>query len=616
MPSRQFTMRKLRFFAPILVCATLSSSWAVADVDDDHRVKAVAQNITFLSEILGAATNEPERVHWKKRLELAHKELAHAKRLVRLEKEEEVFASERHTTAEENLRVVLATIESDMAEAEDRIEDQVRKIDKLKARRADLETQRNAALEKPEQDADANAERDSLIRNVDAEILSCMILRDTEELRIRLAQESERIDAMRRSIDLKHRITARLILKKKQSVSAASHKSEEFTLLRTDLEEKLQETVTAVELAEERFAQLDEEIRILTGRLKMATKERRFRTMISVTKSEKKLLGARIEQLKRQAEALTSELVIVTQGLALFRAEQAFTAHEYNISFKRYRERFTVPIVLVLAALLIYVLLSRILFPILMSKDGLFVARRAGGYICAFVILAVVSIFFLEDLKSIATVLGIVGAAVVIALQDLCSSFAGWFVIVASRKLKVGDRVEIDQHRGDVIDVQMLRITLLELNNWLGVDEPTGRILVIPNSFIFKSHVFNYSHVHPYITGKIDITVTFESDAEASYKLLLGILEEETREVYEAAQEASLLMEEKYGQVRTIRGPRVHTVIADCGISFGVFYLAHYKEFTAMRDRISTRIAREFNNRKDIAFAYPTERHIPTPKQG
>jgi small-conductance mechanosensitive channel len=282
----------------------------------------------------------------------------------------------------------------------------------------------------------------------------------------------------------------------------------------------------------------------------------------------------------------------------------------------RYFRSVLIPVALMAAIVLLYLLISRTLLPAVLDRERLFVSRRLGTYLVWMVLLIVAVVFFLEDLKAIATVMGIIGAAVVIALQDLCSSFAGWFVIVTSGKIRMGDRVEIDGRRGEVIDIQMLRTTLAELNNWLEVDEPTGRTLIIPNSFIFKSHVFNYSHVHPHIWGKVDITVTFETPVKKAYDVLLQALTEETREEFEAAAAGGRRMEARYGVLREAYQPKIHTFIADSGICFSLFYVAHYREFTVMRDRLMLRVAEEFNRDPELQFAYPTERHIPTAAAG
>ena len=162
--------------ATVIMCSALLVGQAVADDGEDARVQSISKTITVLSECQKLATNETERAHWDKRLELAHKELAHAKRVVQLSEEEKDFAARRQTSAEEYLLVLLATVEVDMSKSQDRIEDRISDINRLKAERAELEVERAAARTAKEQDADANAERKSLIRNIDAELLARTII--------------------------------------------------------------------------------------------------------------------------------------------------------------------------------------------------------------------------------------------------------------------------------------------------------------------------------------------------------------------------------------------------------------------------------------------------------
>lgn len=218
--------------------------------------------------------------------------------------------------------------------------------------------------------------------------------------------------------------------------------------------------------------------------------------------------------------------------------------------------------------------------------------------------------FFFEDLRPFATTLGIAGAAVVIALQDLCSSFAGWFVIVASRKIYVGDRIEVDGRVGDVLDVQLLRTTILELRGWLDVDEPTGRVIVIPNSFIFKEKLINFNHVHPYIWNKIDITITYETPAPAAGALLLRILQEETAQEFVEARQGAGRMERVYGVPDSEYVPKIHAVIADSGVLYRLLFVSHYRRVDEVRTRINNRILAEFEKDKRMQLAYPTQREI------
>jgi small-conductance mechanosensitive channel len=303
--------------------------------------------------------------------------------------------------------------------------------------------------------------------------------------------------------------------------------------------------------------------------------------------------------------------VLARRGLELASRETDFLRQQFARQRATFLRLMVVPFGLVAGAVALYLLLSRFVLPRFYQRDALFVARRVGAYLTVLAVIVVIAVYFLEDLKSVAAVLGIAGAAVIIALGDLCSSFAGWFVISASRKVRVGDRVEIDGHRGDVVDIQLLRTTLLELNSWLGVDEPTGRVLVIPNSFIFKSPVLNYSTVHPFVWGKLDITVTYETPAADAEALLMRVLTEETKEEFAAAGRGKDLLEKHYGaDHRQYFEPRIHSVIADSGITYSLFYMCHLRKVSATRDRLNRRIIQAFQADPRLQFAYPTLREL------
>lgn len=216
------------------------------------------------------------------------------------------------------------------------------------------------------------------------------------------------------------------------------------------------------------------------------------------------------------------------------------------------------------------------------------------------------ALYLLEDLRVIATTLGLVSAAIVISLQDVCASFFGWFAIIFSRKITIGDRLEIEGVRGDVLDIQLLRTTLLEMNNWLGVDQPTGRIIIVPNNFIFKSKVFNFSHGHPFIWNKIEVTVTFSTPTAGATAVFQKALEEETREEFAAARQEAAVMEQRYGVEDADYRPKIYTRIADSGVTFSLIYVSHYRRTSTMRNRINRRLIAELETHRHIQLAYNT----------
>ncbi|MBC8453630.1 mechanosensitive ion channel [PVC group bacterium] len=394
---------------------------------------------------------------------------------------------------------------------------------------------------------------------------------------------------------------------------------------------------TAIDIAQKRLDRLDKNIDILMNRLDVEKQlggvrgenenkgfikklfgekneeQKRIELLIEQARDRRAVQLDRIKHLEAQRTPLKEALALTSQASELYQAEKAFLLEQLSEMEYSFFRQILLPFGIILGFIVSYLVISHLALPPLCKKETLFVYRRLGGYAVTLLIVIVLVVFFLEDLKAIVTVLGLVGAAVIIALQDLCSAFAGWFVITASRKMHIGDRVEIDGLRGEVIDIQILRITLAELNNWLDVDEPTGRTLIIPNSFIFKSHVYNYSHVHPFIWGKADITVTFESPQRESHDLLMKCLVEETEENFAAAKRAGKLMEKHYGTEHAVYEPRIHVLVAESGVCFSLFFVCHYRRFCATKDRILKRVVMEFDKADNINFAYPTERHIPTP---
>src|ERR1700684_586304 len=121
-----------------------------------------------------------------------------------------------------------------------------------------------------------------------------------------------------------------------------------------------------------------------------------------------------------------------------------------------------------------------------------------SGYLSILLFLA----FLFEDrLGRLSFALGVVSAGVAVALQDVLASFAGAFSIGFSKLYAVGDRVQIGDTRGDVIDIGLLRTTLMETGNWVSQDLYNGRIARIPNSTVLRGSVFNYSQGFRFVWG-------------------------------------------------------------------------------------------------------------------
>ena len=131
---------------------------------------------------------------------------------------------------------------------------------------------------------------------------------------------------------------------------------------------------------------------------------------------------------------------------------------------------------------------------------------------------------------------GLVAAGVAIALQDVFKNFAGSLAILLSGIYRVGDRIEIDNKTGDVIDIGPFYTALLELREWVDGDQATGRIVFLPNGSVLSGHVNNYTKDHNFIWDEIILPITYKSDWKKAIQIIQEIVKEETSSLTKQAE--------------------------------------------------------------------------------
>src|SRR5699024_7489229 len=149
--------------------------------------------------------------------------------------------------------------------------------------------------------------------------------------------------------------------------------------------------------------------------------------------------------------------------------------------------------------------------------------RKNLTYVFAFIGFLVVGRIWFEGLQSLATFLGLLSAGLAIALKDPISDLAGWLFILWRKPLEVGDRIQLGDVKGDVIDVRIFKFTVLEIGNWVRGDQSTGRLIHLPNHLIFSDSLANYTSDFDFIWNELKVLLTFESDWEKAKKILQEI---------------------------------------------------------------------------------------------
>jgi small-conductance mechanosensitive channel len=265
-----------------------------------------------------------------------------------------------------------------------------------------------------------------------------------------------------------------------------------------------------------------------------------------------------------------------------------------------------------LIAIVVVIILRKLSVGLLLQrkedvKDRYYYTNAIRYTFSVILIITLVTIWF-SEFRSIATILGLVGAALTIALKDPIVNLAGWLFILSRQPFKIGDRVEMDGQRGDVIDIRLFQFTLNEIGNWVDADQSTGRIIHIPNGTVFTKSQANYSQGFSHIWHEINITITFESDWSLAKKILTEILEKHTAHLTESARKSLIEVSKKYMILYGKLTPIVYTTVKDSGVCMYCRYLVDPKKRRTSENLIWEDILLEFAKQDSIEFAYPTQR--------
>lgn len=222
----------------------------------------------------------------------------------------------------------------------------------------------------------------------------------------------------------------------------------------------------------------------------------------------------------------------------------------------------------------------------------------------------VISVIWVDDIGSLSTFIGIITAGIAIALKDLISNIAAWLFIVTRKPFDVGDRIEIGESSGDVIDIRLFQFTLNEIGKWIDGEQSTGRVVHIPNSKVFTSHLANYTREFEYIWNEIPVLVTFESDWEKAKKIFEKIASEHCENLNEQAREKLKDASKKYMIIYNKLTPIVYVSVQDSGVLLTIRYLCNPRRKRSSSDAIWQELLRAVAKNEDIDLAYKTERRV------
>lgn len=234
--------------------------------------------------------------------------------------------------------------------------------------------------------------------------------------------------------------------------------------------------------------------------------------------------------------------------------------------------------------------------------------RKILTNITVIVGLLIVGRVWFQGVQSLATFLGLLSAGLAIALKDPVANLAGWLFILWRKPFHVGDRIQVGNDSGDVIDIGAFQFTLLEIGNWVDAEQSTGRMILVPNSMVFAQTLANYSKGFEYIWNEIPVQITFESNWKKAKEILLSIAREHyaqrehhvERQIREASKEFMIF----YSALT----PIVYTCVKDSGVMLTIRYICEPRRRRDSTQAVWEKVLDEFSKHDDIDLAYPTRR--------
>ena len=219
---------------------------------------------------------------------------------------------------------------------------------------------------------------------------------------------------------------------------------------------------------------------------------------------------------------------------------------------------------------------------------------QKGIEIFGYVIFVLITIsYFTGTIKDFGLAIGLLTAGITITLQELILSIAGSFYIFFVRVYKPGDRIEIHGIKGDVIDIDSIYTTMMEIGEWVSSDNYSGRIVKLSNAFVFKGPVYNYSRDFPFVWDEFNIPVRYGSDLEEAKKIVITVAQELLSEyVHNSINRWKSVVDKYYIENAQVE-PSLAITLTDNWMEFNLRYIVDYKKRRITKHLLNEAISKQ-----------------------
>jgi small-conductance mechanosensitive channel len=202
--------------------------------------------------------------------------------------------------------------------------------------------------------------------------------------------------------------------------------------------------------------------------------------------------------------------------------------------------------------------------------------------------------------------MGILGAGIAFASQEVVGSFVGYVNIVTGNMFRIGDRVRIGSVVGDVLDITLLRTTVMEIGEWVKADQYTGRVVSIANRVVFSDPLFNYTQHWPYLWDEITIPITYNSDWRHAGEIMMEHGAEYSSHLLEQARTEFAFMMKRLPVHDTPVEPVLYITMTDNWIEMTLRYVVDARARREVKGKLHQELLRHFEAEDNVTVASAT----------
>ncbi len=340
-----------------------------------------------------------------------------------------------------------------------------------------------------------------------------------------------------------------------------------------------------------------------------------LKNLISLLREKKSLLGSiRGTAIDKQLEEILPSYQLAENTYRLYAKKVEDSKLKVTSDIKVQMQKLFNILIMIGVIVLFSLIFKYVAKKTISDNQRYYMANKIINFSNFFFISLVLLFSFLENVTYFVTVLGFASAGIAIAMKDLFMSSLGWMVIVFGGSFHVGDRVKVfkgnHEYVGDIVDISFLRMTILEditLTTYTH-NRRAGRIIFIPNNYIFTELLANYTHGKiKTVWDGVDIMITFDSNYKKAQHITREIVKKYSKGYTEISRKQLNMLRSQYSLKNINVEPRVYTFIEDYGVKISCWYMTNSYATLTLRSNIYANILDAVNEADDIKLAYPTQ---------